>query len=58
MLRNTREHTMQWTKSHPERLKPRMDWTADDEGIYMADLVAGELATLHKEIWAILELAY
>ncbi len=50
MLRDTRGHEMQWTKSHPERSKPRMDWTADDEGIYMA-LVAGELAALlHKEI--------
>ena len=27
-----------------------MDWTADDQGIYMADLVAGELTILHKEI--------
>ncbi len=43
-------HTLQWTKSHPERLKPRMDWTADDQGIYMADLVAGKLTTLHREI--------
>jgi hypothetical protein len=33
-----------------ERFKPRMDWTADDQGINMADLVAGELTTLHKEI--------
>jgi hypothetical protein len=50
LLRNTREHAMQWTMSHPERMKPRKDWTADEEGIYMADLVAGKLATLHKEI--------
>jgi hypothetical protein len=42
-------HALQWTKSHPERSKPRMDWTADDQGIYMADLVAGELTILHRE---------
>jgi hypothetical protein len=50
MLHNTMGHEMQWTKSHPERSKPRMNWTADDQGIYMADLVAGELANLQKEI--------
>jgi hypothetical protein len=36
MLRNTRSYKMHWKKSHPERFKPRMDWTADDKGIYMA----------------------
>ena len=40
MLHTTTGHELQWTKSHPERIKPRMDWTADDQGIYMADLVA------------------
>jgi hypothetical protein len=50
MLHNTRGHEMQWTKSHPERSTPQIDWTADDQGIYMADLVAGELANLQKEI--------
>jgi hypothetical protein len=50
MLHNTMGHELQWTKSHPERTKPRMDWTADDQGIYMADLVAGELVNLRKEI--------
>ncbi len=50
MLMNGAGHQLQWTKAHPERTKPRMDWTADDQGIYMADLVAGELATLHREV--------
>ena len=50
MLHTPTGHDLQWTKSHPERIKPRMDWTADDQGIYMADLVAGELSVLHKEI--------
>lgn len=50
MLHETMGHEMQWTKSHSERLKPIMDWTADDQGIYMADLVAGELAALHEEV--------
>ncbi len=50
MLRDTMGHEMQWTKSHPERMKPRMDWTADDHGIYMADLVAGKLAALQEEV--------
>ncbi len=27
-----------------------MDWTADDQGIYMADLVVGELNILHGEV--------
>jgi hypothetical protein len=50
MLPSELGHALQWTKSHPERFKPRQDWTADDQGIYMADLVAGELTTLHREI--------
>ncbi len=49
MLDDTMGHELQWTKSHPERIKPRLDWTADDHGIYMADLAAGELSVLHKE---------
>ena len=50
MIGNAMRHELQWTKSHPERIKPRLDWTADDHGIYMADLAAGELAVLHKEV--------
>ena len=50
MLPSEMGHALQWTKAHPERFKPRLDWTADDQGIYMADLVAGELTTLHREI--------
>jgi hypothetical protein len=50
MLPSELELSLQWTKSHPERFKPRLDWTTDDQGIYMADLVAGKLTTLHREI--------
>lgn len=42
MLRDTADHELQYTRSHPERIKSKNDWTADDQGIYMADQVAGE----------------
>jgi hypothetical protein len=42
MLRDTAGHELQYTRSHTERIKPQNDWTADDQGIYMADQVAGE----------------
>jgi hypothetical protein len=50
MLRDTVSHDLQWTRSHLERIKPQMDWTANYQGIYMADQVAGELKVLQKEI--------
>ena len=50
MLMHGAGHQLQWTKADPERIKPRMDWTADDQGIYMADLVAGKLNILHGEV--------
>jgi hypothetical protein len=50
MLMHGAGYLLQSTKAHPERIKPRMDWTADDQGIYMADLVAGALNILHGEV--------
>jgi hypothetical protein len=50
MLMHVAGHQLQWTKAHPERIKPRMNWTANDQGIYMADLVAGELNIFHREV--------
>jgi hypothetical protein len=50
MLMHGAGHQLQWTKAHPERIKPRMDWTADDQGIHMADLAAGESNILHGEV--------
>lgn len=42
MHRNNTTHSLQWTKTHPEQIKPRiMESTADDQGMYMVDLVAG-----------------
>jgi hypothetical protein len=49
-MQNSLGHELQWTKSHPERIKLHMDWTVDDQGIYLADLVAGELVILHSEV--------
>ena len=34
-------HSVTWTKAHPERTKQEYDWSADDRGIHMADLIAG-----------------
>jgi hypothetical protein len=48
MLHNTMVHEMQRTKYHLEHFKPRIDWTADDQGIYMANLVAGNLPPFTK----------
>jgi hypothetical protein len=49
MLSNMLGHELRLTKSHPERIKPRMDWTADKQGICMADLVAEEVAVLYTK---------
>lgn len=49
MLKDTEENKLQWTKSQPEKIKPCMNWTADNQDIYMADLVARELVVLHTE---------
>jgi hypothetical protein len=50
LMQNSTGHELQWTKSHAERIKPRMDWTADDRGIYLVDLVAGDLALLNNKV--------
>jgi hypothetical protein len=42
-------HTLSWTKHHPERYKLLCDWTDQDHGIYMADLVAGDHSKLERE---------
>lgn len=49
MLKDTEENKLQWTESQPEKIKPCMNWTADNQDIYMADLVARELVVLHTE---------
>jgi hypothetical protein len=41
---------LSWTKHHPERYTHLRDWTDQDYGIYMADLlVAGDHIKLERE---------
>jgi hypothetical protein len=39
-------HSLEWTKAYLERKKPEHTWTPADVGIHMADLIAGDPATL------------
>jgi hypothetical protein len=42
-------HSLEWTKSHPERKKPVDAWPPADVGIHMADLVAGDPLILAEQ---------